>query len=104
MVIVQINYRRPDVSAEEWATRYTDEIARPFVDMRGLRWKIWLDEPSQKLSSGIYLFDTRADADAYLASPIVTRMKENPGLTDLSLRVFEIRENVSKLTRAPLDG
>ena len=103
MVIVQINYRRPDVSAEEWAARYTDEIARPFIDMRGLKWKIWIDEPIQKLSGGIYLFDTRADADAYLQGPIVTRMKEDPNLADLSLRVFDIRERVSKLTRAPLD-
>ena len=71
--------------------------------MRGLKWKIWVDEPIQKLSGGIYLFDTRADADAYLQGPIVTRMKENLNLADLSLRVFDIRERVSKLTRAPMD-
>ena len=103
MVILQINYRRPDMPAQEWAARYTDDIAKPFIDMRGLRWKIWIDEPNLQLSGGIYLFDTRADADAYLQGPIVARMKENPNLTDLSFRVFEIREQVSKLTRAPLD-
>lgn len=103
MVILQINYRRPDMPAQEWAARYTDDTAQPFVDMRGLRWKIWIDEPELQLSGGIYLFETRADADAYLQGPIIARMKANPGLSDLSFRVFEIRERVSKLTRAPLD-
>ena len=102
MVIVQINYRRPDMPAAQWDARYTDDIAKPFVDMRGLRWKIWLDDPVGQLSGGIYLFETRADADAYLQGAIVTRMRENPNLADLTLRVFEIREHVSELTRAPI--
>lgn len=102
MVIVQINYRRPDMPAEEWAARYTDEIAKPFVEMKGLNWKVWIDEPDQQLSGGIYLFATRADADAYLEGPIIARMKANPNLADLLIRVFEIREHVSRLTRAPL--
>ena len=55
MVIVQINYRRPDMPSEAWAKRYTDDIATPFVDMQGLKWKIWIDEPGQQLSGGIYL-------------------------------------------------
>ena len=103
MVIVQINYRRPNMPASEWDARYTDDIAKPFVDMRGLRWKIWLDEPVAQLSGGLYLFETKADADAYVQGPIVTRMKENPNLADLSIRIFDIRERVSTLTRAPLD-
>ncbi len=88
--------------AEEWGARYTDPIAQPFIDMRGLKWKIWIDEPDLQLSGGIYLFETRADANAYLNGPIVARMRENPNYTDLTLRVFDIRERVSELTRAPL--
>lgn len=102
MVIVQINYRRPDMPAEQWASRYTDDIAKPFVDMPGLNWKIWIDEPEQQLSGGIYLFATRQDAEAYVDGPIVARMKANAALSDLSIRVFDIRERVSGLTRAPL--
>lgn len=103
MVVLQINYRRPDMPAQEWDARYTDEIAKPFVDMQGLKWKIWIDEPTDQLSGGIYLFETRADAEAYLNGPIVARMKANNALADLSFRVFEIREHVSRLTRAPLE-
>jgi len=103
MVIVQINYRRPDVPAEEWEARYTDELAKPFVDMKGLKWKVWLDDPVEQLSGGIYLFESRSEADAYLQGPIVARMKSNPHLRDLLIRVFDVREPMSRLTRAPLD-
>ena len=102
MVIVQINYRRPDMPAEQWASRYTDDIAKPFVDMPGLNWKIWIDEPEQQLSGGIYLFATRQEAEAYVNGPIVARMKAHTALSDLSIRIFDIRERVSGLTRAPL--
>ena len=102
MVILQINYRRPDIPAADWDARYTDEIAEPFIEMNGLNWKIWIDEPEAQLSGGIYLFETRADAEAYLAGPIVQRMKNNQALSEKSFRIFEIRDRVSELTRAPL--
>lgn len=34
MVVLQVNDRRPDMPAEQWAARYTDEIATPFVEMK----------------------------------------------------------------------
>jgi len=36
MVIVQINYRRPDMPNAAWEARYTDDRARPFLDVAGL--------------------------------------------------------------------
>lgn len=102
MFIVITHYRRPDMPAQEWNARYTDDMAKRFVDMRGLLWKIWLDEPVEQLSGAIYLFETKADAEAYVQGPAITRMKENPDLTDVSVRIYDIRERVSELTRAPL--
>ncbi len=103
MVIVQINYRRPDMPKAEWNARYTDETAAPFVSLPGLQWKIWLDDPSDaQLSGGIYLFADRASAEAYVAGPIVARMKANTALQALQIRVFDVRQNMSEITRAPL--
>ena len=36
MVIVQINYRRPDMPKAEWDARYTDETAKPFLSTQSL--------------------------------------------------------------------
>ena len=49
MVIVQINYRRPDMPKAEWEARYTDERAAQFLKVPGLQWKIWLDGDAERL-------------------------------------------------------
>ena len=62
MVIVQINYRRPDMPRAEWDARYSAATAAPFVALPGLEWKIWLDDPSDaQRSGGIYLFADRVE-------------------------------------------
>ncbi len=102
MVIVQINYRRPDMPKADWEARYTPERARPFLDVEGLQWKVWLDGSDERLAGGIYLFADRATADAYVAGPIVARMKANPDIAELDIRVFAVRQNMSEITRAPI--
>ena len=103
MVIVQINYRRPDMPKADWDARYSHDTAAPFVNLPGLQWKVWLDDPSDaQLSGGIYLFADRATAQAYLDGPIVARMRANTALSELQIRSFDVRENMSEITRAPL--
>lgn len=103
MVIVQINYRRPDMPKAQWDARYSAETAAPFVALPGLEWKIWLDDPSDaQRSGGIYLFADRVAAQAYVDGPIVARMKANTAFSELQIRIFDVRQNMSEMTRAPL--
>ena len=104
MVIVQINYRRPDMPKAEWEARYTDERAAQFLKVPGLAWKIWLDGDAEKLAGGIYLFEDRAAAEAYVNGPIVARLKSNPELSEVDIRLFDVRARMSEITRAPLPG
>jgi len=104
MVIVQINYTRPDMPKAEWEARYTDDRARQFLAVPGLQWKIWLDGEEERRAGGIYLFDSRANAEAYVAGPIVARMKANPDITDLQIRLFDVRERMTAITRGPVPG
>ena len=71
MVIVQINYRRPDMPKAQWDARYTDDTAKPFLSVDGLQWKIWLDDEAEQRSGGIYCFEDRAKVAAYVDGPIV---------------------------------
>ena len=80
MVIVQINYRRPDMPQAE----------------------IWLDGSDERRAGGIYLFADRDSANAYANGPIVARMKANAEIGELEVRVFDVRQNMSEITRAPL--
>lgn len=111
MVILQINCRRPDMPKAEWEARYTPERATPFLSVPGLRWKIWLDGSDERRAGGIYLFSDRAAAEGYANGPIVARMKANPDIGELdirvfdgrqNMRVFDVRQNLSEITRAPL--
>ena len=101
MVIVQINYCYRGARAER-EQRYTDELAAKFLKVDGLNWKIWLDSPDEPRVGGIYLFDDRAAADAYLAGPIVAGLRASPDVHDLECRVFDVRERMSEITRAPI--
>jgi hypothetical protein len=104
MVIVQINYRRPEMPKAEWEARYTDERAAQFLAVPGLHWKVWLDGDAERLAGGIYLFESRPEAEAYVSGPIVARLKSNPELSEVSIRIFDVRERMSEITRAPLPG
>lgn len=100
-VIVKMSYTY-SADPKEWAAAYTDERAKMFLAVPGLIWKIWLDEPNERLSGGIFLFETREYAEAYLASPLGSRAKHNPKLSDLRIELFEIREEMTRITHGPV--
>jgi hypothetical protein len=104
MMIVQVNYTRPEMPKAEWEARYTDDRARQFLAVPGLQWKIWLDGEEERRAGGIYLFADREAAEAYVNGPIVARMKANPDITDLQIRIFDVRERMSAITNAPVPG
>jgi len=103
MVVLQINYRFQNVTAEEWAKRYTDATGQKFLAVDGLQWKIWLDGEGNNVG-GIYLFETQAKAEAYLAGPIVAAMKANQNVADLRFTLSDVRERMSAITHAPVPG
>ncbi len=103
MVVLQINYRFQNVRPEEWAKRYTDAVGEKFLSVGGLQWKIWLDGENNNVG-GIYLFENRAKAQAYLDGPIVGAMKANPNVADLRFTLSDVRERMSAITHAPVPG
>jgi len=103
MYILQVNYRFQNVTAGEWAKRYTDATGEKFLSVDGLQWKIWLDGEANNVG-GIYLFASRAQAEAYLDGPIVAGMKANPNVTDLRFTLSDVRERMSAITHAPVPG
>ncbi len=102
MVIVQVNYRRPEMAKAEWEARYTDDRATQFMAVPGLLWKIWLDGTEERQAGGIYMFMDRAAAEGYVNGPIVARMKANQDIGELDIRIFDVRRRMSEITRAPL--
>ncbi len=78
------------------------ELAQPIADVKGLKWKVWLHNAEEKSCGGIYLFEDGASVKAYLDSEIVAGIASNPALSNLSVKVFDVLPDHSKVTRAPL--
>lgn len=76
------------------------ELAMDISTQPGLIWKLWGENPEAGRASGVYLFETPAAAEAYIA-------KHRPrlaafGVADPGLSRFTLNLPLSRATRAPL--
>jgi len=98
-MILQINFKL-NVPAAEYQ-QIVDSVAPVFVNVPGLRWKIWLLNPAAQEAGGIYLFDGQASLDAYLNGPWVAKLKALPAVANISVKQFEVMPEATALTRGP---
>lgn len=95
--ILQINYKLNGPRAEY--ERENLPYAQPIADILGLRWKVWIINEAPSEAGGIYLFDDDAAVQAFLDGPIVAEMKGDP---TLSIKVFDVIEELTTITRGPV--
>jgi len=76
--------------------------AQPIADVPGLVWKVWLMNDTEHTAGGIYLFESEAAVKAYLAGPMVEAMKASLVLSNIDVKVFDILESHTAITRGPL--
>ena len=96
-MILQINFNL-NVPVAEYQ-KMTDSVAHAFLDVPGLKWKIWLLNPAAQEAGGIYLFDSPASVDAYLNGPLVAQLRGLTSIRNISMRQFEVMPEVTSLTR-----
>lgn len=102
MYILQVNFEYANMSPALHAANNTEARAKPFLDVQGLIWKIWLNTEGGPKVGGLYCFDSRANAEAYLAGPIVARMKASPDIVNLTTQIYAVTEAPSRVTHAPV--
>jgi hypothetical protein len=77
--------------------------AEPIANVPGLRWKVWLISEARKEAGAIYLFDDESSVQKYLTGKIVEAVKSNPALSNISVKQFEMLEDLTKITRGPIE-
>ena len=77
-------------------------LAEPIAGVQGLLWKVWIMNPEEHESGGIHLFANQASLDAYANSDIIAGILSNPALSDFSVKTFDVMEEYSLATRAPV--
>jgi hypothetical protein len=96
-MILQINFNL-NVPVAEYQ-KMTDSVAHAFLNVPGLKWKIWLLNPAAQEAGGIYLFDSQAFLDAYLNGPLVAQLRGLTSIRNISVKQFEVMPEITVLTR-----
>jgi len=97
---IHFNFNMPVAEYQKMA----DSVAHAFVDVPGLRWKIWLLGPAAQEAGGIYLFDSQASLDAYLNGPLVAQLRGLTSIRNISMKQFEVIPGATALTRGPFEA
>ncbi|SUA62643.1 monooxygenase [Oligella urethralis] len=76
------------------------DLAKSINNEPGLIWKIWTENQADKSAGGIYLFDSRHNAQKYLE--MHSARLAAAGIKDIRGRIFAINDKLSELNKAPL--
>ena len=68
----------------------------------GLVWKLWTSQAAENRAAGFYLFATRNDAEHRLAWA-QKHFPKVPGLTNVQGQIFDVMEDLTRVTRGPID-
>lgn len=100
--IVQICFKH-SWNDEELHAAAKDFAVNVKPGIQGLIWKIFVKDSAKSESCGIYLFDSRESAEAYLQGERVASLKSAPGISNITTRISETMEVESILAGAPLE-
>jgi Putative mono-oxygenase ydhR len=101
-VVLEINFVN-DVSEEELAAATDLDAAKKIAAFPGLLWKVWIRDPRTRETGGVYLFESRTQAEAWVAGPTIQSIPRSEKVSNFSTKIFDIREEPSRITRAPID-
>ncbi|MBO3099727.1 monooxygenase [Gelidibacter pelagius] len=98
-VIMHVDFPHKDVWGKEMASQMK-ELAQSINKEPGFIWKFWTESNQDEMAGGVYMFDTRENAENYLKMHSA-RLGEF-GYSDIRGKVFEINEELSNICKAPL--
>jgi hypothetical protein len=66
----------------------------------GLVWKIWGIDQDRGIGVSTYLFASEASARAFIAGPMLDRLRSRPDVTDVSFELATVDQDLSEMTGA----
>jgi hypothetical protein len=66
----------------------------------GLVWKIWGIDRDRGIGASAYLFASEASARAFIAGPMLERLRSRPDVTDVSFELATVDQDLSEMTGA----
>lgn len=99
--IVQLNFKY-SVTRDQYEGAVSP-LAEKFAALEGLRWKVWMINEAESEAGGIYLFDNQAAVSAFIEGPLAAQVTSHPALSDFSVKVFDVMEDLTTITRGPVE-
>lgn len=96
-VIMYVDFPHNGAFGEEMANQM-QELAQSINNEPGFIWKYWTQDEKQKTAGGVYMFDSRENAEKYLA--MHTERLTQWGYSDIRGRVYEINEGLSRVNKS----
>lgn len=100
MKLLQINYQL-ESGISDFLSQ-SKPVADILANFPGLRWKIWLKNDDENQGGGIYLFENSEALKSFVQGPVVAKLRSHPAIADISLKEFDIPQDLSSITRAPV--
>jgi quinol monooxygenase YgiN len=97
-VIMYVDFPHKGIWGDDLASQMT-ELVESIMKEPGCIWKFWTESKENEEAGGVYMFDTRENAQKYLA--MHTERLKNFGYSEIRGRVFEINEKLSTIGKAP---
>jgi hypothetical protein len=101
--LLQINIDH-NITPEQFAAGAEDtkKFAKKVASQKGLLWKIWIGDGDRSEVGGIYLFESDQAARNFVSGPVFAEIKGNPAFSRVDAKLFDVNEECSAITRAPL--
>jgi hypothetical protein len=96
-----ITFGIEDLAHEAFAEQAL-QVAPSFLDLPGLLAKVWLGERETGVYGGIYLFESRAAADAALETPQFRSIGAHPNFRDVVVRELGVLDGPTAVTAGGL--
>ncbi|MCM3586581.1 monooxygenase [Mesobacillus maritimus] len=98
--VLQVDFKMDGPFGEDMVTAFTD-LAKSINNEKGFLWKIWTENKAEKEAGGIYLFETKMDAENYLT--MHTQRLQSFGITDIRGKIFLVNESLSSINKGPFE-
>jgi hypothetical protein len=97
--LLQVDFKMDGPFGEEMSTAFAD-LAESINNESGVIWKIWTEDAAAKEAGGIYLFETKENAEKYLV--MHTDRLTSFGIANIRGKIFEVNEALSLINNAPI--
>ncbi|MER2107325.1 MAG: monooxygenase [Solibacillus sp.] len=97
--ILQVDFKMDGPFGEEMAVGFKG-LAESINEEEGMIWKIWTEDAEAGEAGGIYLFETKETAAAYL--DMHAKRLNGFGITEINSKIFAVNDALSKINHGPI--